>query len=131
MKNKFVRVLIVVLGLIILDSFLSSWANKILLENDAYIDYRYNVKNLEMSDSAFQHCKTDKIFLIYKYRTCFVGNGQNRDGYPFSFSYLYVRPMSKFSLWRLVFSEEDHLNNAGRAGIRLLTFDQDYFQQGP
>jgi len=130
MKNKFVMVLIVVLGLIILDRLLSVWADKILLENDAYIDSRYNVESLEMTDSAFQHCKTGKIFLIYKYRTCFVGNGLSRDGHPFSFSYRYVRPMPKFSLWRLVFSEEDYLSNAGRAGIRLLTFDQNYFQQG-
>jgi hypothetical protein len=127
MKNRFVFLLLVLLGLIILDRLLTGWADRILREHNAYIDTRYNVENLEMTDNVFQHCKTDNVLLIYNYRTCFVGIGLNRDGHPVGYAYRYIKPRPKFSLWRLLFSEADYLNNAERTGINLLTFDRNYF----
>ena len=112
----FKLVLLLIGGIIVGDRSAAYLADARLIETNAFFSERYNLVETPLTDKVFQLCRTDSIFFIYRYRTCFSSIGRHRDGSPISYSFVYVKPLPRISLWRIFFGEKEYFGNSSSTG---------------
>ena len=89
------------------DHLLASQANRITLKRDADFSERYNFESLDWSLRGAPICTSQRIFLFYKYQTCFRNYSGGDNPERWYYAYIYHRPLAVTSLIR-VFPSSDY-----------------------
>jgi|GEM_PF-3687373 len=99
--EKKCRLLIVILCLVAADRIMYRVTNIVILRNHAFIHENKYKDKLIWSGTSKQGCQTNRIFLLYKYKTCFNVFADKENKEEWVGAYYYTRPLAVFSILKL------------------------------